>query len=135
MPAKARKRKVTSVTSGTIKQTTRLGPDLANCSPEWLRDRVLAALKRLSREERESLRDRVLSDLKKAGVNIASGLFKLGILAMTPDELTPSDIAKLVRYVRINTPGAMGILGGTLNELIAREHQKPVGVKPLKEAA
>ncbi len=135
MPSKALKRKTALVTAGTIKRSTPPDPDLADCNPEWLRDRVFNALSRLSADKRESMRDRILSDLRKAGVNIASGLVKLGIPARTPDELSPSDIAKLVRYVRINTPGAMNVLDGTLTELIAPEAEKAGGVKPVSKAA
>ena len=135
MPSKALKRKATPVTAGMIEGSTPPDYDLANCSPEWLRDRAFNALNGLSEEERVNVRDRVLSDLRKAGVNIMSALVTLGIPARMPDELSSSDIAKLVRYVRINTPGAMKVLSETLAELIPPEAEKAGGVKPVSEAA
>lgn len=135
MPSKALKRKVTPVNAGTIKGSTPPDHDLTDCSPEWLRDRVFDALNGLSEEERASVRDRILSDLRKAGVNIMSGLMTLGIPARMPDELSPSDIAKLVRYVRINMPGPIKALSGTLTELIASGAEKAEVVKPVSKAA
>ena len=135
MPSKALKRKATPVTAGMIERSTPLDHDLTDCSPERLRERVFKALNRLSTDEQRRVRERVLSDLRKAGVNIMSALVTLGIPARTPDELSSSDIAKLVRYVRINTPGVMKVLGETLTELIAGETVKAGRVKPLKEAA
>ena len=135
MPSKALKRKATPVTAGMIERSTPPDHDLANCSPEWLRDRAFNALNRLSTDEQRRVRDRILSDLRKAGVNIMSALVTLGIPARMPDELSSSDIAKLVRYVRINTPGAMKVLGETLTECIAGETVIAGRVKPLKEAA
>jgi hypothetical protein len=135
MPSKALKRKATPVTADTIERSTPPDYDLADCSPEWLRDRVFNALNRLSTHEHQRVRDRILSDLRKAGVNIMSGLVMLGIPASMPDELSSSDIAKLVRYVRINMPGAMKVVSGTLAELIAPEAEKPGGVKPVRKAA
>jgi hypothetical protein len=135
MPRKALKRKTTPVTADTNKRSTPPCHDLADCSPEWLRDRVFQALNRLSADERASVRDRILSDLRKVGVNIMSGLLTLGIPASMPDELSPSDIAKLVRYVRINAPGAIKALGGTLTELIAPEAENAGGINPASKAA
>jgi hypothetical protein len=135
MPGKALRRKTTPSSTGMATQPARPDESLSGSSPEWLRDRVFNALNRISTDERASVRDRILSDLRNAGVNIMSSLVALGIPARTPDELSSNDIAKLVRYVRINTPGAMNVLGGTLTELIAPGAEKPGGVKPVSKAA
>jgi hypothetical protein len=135
MPGKALKRKVAPVTAGTNRLSKPPDHDLAGASPEWLRDSVFNALRALSQDECAGARDRILSDMRNAGVNIPSGLLKLGTCARTADELSPGDIAKLVRYVRMNTPEAMKALSGILTDLIAPEDRKAKGIKPLKEAA
>jgi hypothetical protein len=135
MPGKVLRRKTTPSSTGTAKQHARPDQCLSGSSPEWLRDKVFNALNKLSTDKRDSVRDRILSDLRNAGVNIMSSLVALGIPARTPDELSSNDIAKLVRYVRINTPGAMNVLGGTLTELIAPNVEKTGGVKPVSKAA
>ena len=135
MPGKVLRRKTTPSSTGTDEQSARLDQCLSRSSPEWLRDRVFNAMSRLSADERASLRDTILSDLRKVGVNIMSGLVALGIPAKTPDELSPSDIAKLIRYVRINTPEAIKAIGGTLAELIGPEAEKAGGVRPVSKAA
>lgn len=135
MPAKTLKKKDTPVVAGTAKRSTPLTQDLAGSNPDWLRDRVFKALIRISPDERSRFRDNILSDLRKAGVNIMSGLIKLGIPATTPDDLSPSDVAKLVRYVRMNRPEALMVAGASLTELIAAEVKVAEGRKHLKEAA
>ncbi|HWP42401.1 MAG TPA: hypothetical protein VNO14_04150 [Blastocatellia bacterium] len=126
---------LTPVKASTAKRPAATHCNLAVASPEWLRERVFSSLRRLPPEERESARDRILADLKRAGVNIGSALLILGIPALTPDELSPSDIAKLVRYVRINTPKAMTVLSRTLGGLIAPEAPEAKAEKPLRRAA
>ena len=135
MRGKVLRRKTTPSSAGTAKQPARPDQCLSGSSPEWLRDRVFKALNKLPTQERASVRDKILLDLRKVGVNISSGLMKLGIPAKTPDDLSPSDIAKLVRYVRINSPEAIKAISGTLDELIAPETEKAGGVKPISKAA
>jgi hypothetical protein len=135
MPGKVLKRRVAHITADTIKRSAPPSQDLAGSNPEWLRDRVFNALNALSLDERESIRDKILSGLRNAGVNIPSGLMKLGIPASTPGDLSPSDIAKLVRYVRMNTPEAMRAFRETFAELIALEARISKGAKPLERAA
>lgn len=135
MPGKVLRRKTTPSSTGTDKQPARPDQCLSGSSPEWLRDRVFKALNKLSTQERASVRDTILLDLRKVGVNISSGLVKLGIPAKTPDDLSPSDIAKLVRYVRINTPEALMALSESLGELISPEAEKAGGEKPVTKAA
>ena len=135
MPGKVLRRKTTPSSAGTAKQPARPDQCFSGSCPEWLRDTVFNALNKLSTEECASLRDTILSDLGKVGVNIRSALVKLGIPAKTPDDLSPSDIAKLVRYVRINSPEAIKAIGGTLDELIAPEAEKAGGVNPVTKAA
>ena len=135
MPGKALKRSVTAVTARTIKGSTQLIQNLASSSPDHLRETLFKALSALPPDECGRARDKILSDLRRAGLNISSGLVKLGILAETPDELSPSDIAKLVRYVRLNRPEAMKYLERTLTDLMALKAQKVEGVKPIGKAA
>lgn len=135
MSGKVLRRKTTPSSTATAKQRAQPDECLSGSSPDWLRDRVFNALKRISTDERASVRDSILSDLRNAGVNIMSSLVVLGIPARTPDELSPSDMAKLVRYVRINMPEALKVLGGTLTKLIASEGEEAGAVKPVRKAA
>ena len=89
--------------------------------PNDLCNKTQKALLALPEENRKSLRDKLLTGLRKASVNIASALLMLGIPARTPDELTPSDMGKLLRYVRINMPEVVKALAEPLAELLSGE--------------
>jgi hypothetical protein len=109
--------------------------NLAGSDPDLLRNTVFNALKALPPGERSRLRDKILSDLEAAGVNIISGLVKLGIPARTSDDLSAYDMAKLVRYVRMNRPEAMRVVSASLGELITAGEQAAEGAKSFKRAA
>jgi hypothetical protein len=96
--------------------------DPVNLEPNSLRDRVYQALSGLTFEERASVSDRLISGLKGFSVNVRTGLLMLGITARTVSDLTPSDVAKLLRYLRINAPKALEAIGSPLRDLLnARE--------------
>ena len=135
MSGRMSRRNLTPVTEGTTRRSAPPAQDLASSDPDWLRERVCHTLTGLSPDERSHLCDALLSDLENAGVNLISGLIKLGIPATKPDELSPNDIAKLMRYIRMNRPEAMTIVSTRLRELVAGEEQTSMGAKPLKKAA
>ena len=84
--------------------------DLAVIEPDALLDVVRKTLLSLTDEEMASTRSRLIADLKKARLHVGACLFMLGIPAAVPDDLTPSDIALLLRYVRINEPQLMQVI-------------------------
>jgi hypothetical protein len=90
----------------------------ATLPPDELRSRVREALLKLSPAERSAVRDHLLAQLHQAGVNISSCLFSLGITAKIPGVLTASDMAYLIRYVRINSPHKLGAVARLLSVLL-----------------
>ncbi|HET9530337.1 MAG TPA: hypothetical protein VFQ92_08300 [Blastocatellia bacterium] len=135
MPGGVLKRKATPVTGGITRRSTPTVQDLASSSPDRLREMVFNALKALSPDERGRLRDKLLSDLRRAGVNLMSGLVELGIPARASDELSPNDVAKIVRYVRINSPEAVTVVGASLSELMDAGKQAVESEGSLKKVA
>jgi hypothetical protein len=135
MPGRVLKRKDTTVATGRVKRSMPPAQNLAGSDPDLLRNTVFNALKALPPGERSRLRDKILSDLEAAGVNIISGLVKLGIPARTSDDLSAYDMAKLVRYVRMNRPEAMRVVSAILGELITAGEQAAEGAKSFKRAA
>jgi hypothetical protein len=103
--------------------------DLTAIEPDSLRDKVHNALSVLPPEDRDLMRDRLLAVLRKVGVHIGSCLLILGIPARTTDDLTPLEISKLVRYVRINQSEAFKAVAGTVGELFAASRRSQEGVK------
>lgn len=87
-------------------------------APDDLRNEVQRTLSRLCETDREIWCRRLLDGLAKAGVPLGATLFMLGMVAPRLDELTPSDLGKLLRYSRINTPAAIDALAGPLTELL-----------------
>ena len=97
--------------------------DPANAEPNKLREAVYKALSQLSEDDRSQMRDSILAQLEASGVNLRQHLLVLGIPARTAAELNSPDIAKLIRYVRMNEPKAMNalapLLSGMLNSVAA----------------
>jgi hypothetical protein len=109
--------------------------DPAQLEPNSLRDKLYAALSNLSFEDRAVMRDRILGSLKDFGVNVSEGLLMLGIPARTADDLTPFDLAKLVRYLRINAPKAIEAISSQLKGLLAPDKVRENHIPPLRRAA
>lgn len=95
--------------------------DLATAEPNALREAVYTALWALDDEERAHTRDSILANLQASGVNLMQQMLVLGIPARTINELTVPDIAKLIRYVRINEPRAMKALVPVLEDFMNRQ--------------
>ena len=100
--------------------------DPVTLAPNDLRDRARHSLARLAEEDRKATCGRLLAGLAAAGVNVSSSILVLGIPARRADELTPSDMAKLLRYVRINWPAAMAAMAEPLRQLFASETPEPL---------
>ena len=53
-------------------------------------------------------------ELRSANLSMRAYLIPLGISASSPEELTPSDVGHLVRFLKINVPKAMRIVDGAI---------------------
>lgn len=95
--------------------------NLLTIEPNQLRDRIYQAFSNLPVDQRAVINDKLIVGLEQFGVNVSSGLLILGIPAQTSDDLTPSDVAKLMRYLRINAPQALEAIASQLRELMATE--------------
>ncbi|HKA20560.1 MAG TPA: hypothetical protein VKN18_19910 [Blastocatellia bacterium] len=92
--------------------------ELVNADPDYLRDSVRKALLSLSLSERSKAATNVLYGLRRAGVRVRECLLMLGSSASTAEELTASEVAALIRYVRLNQPGALQSIATLLTELL-----------------
>lgn len=86
--------------------------------PDDLRDQVQMALSMLSEADHKVFCQRLIAGLAKSGVPVGTSFFMLGIPASSFDDMTPSDMGKLLRYIRINIPAAIEALAGPLAELL-----------------
>jgi hypothetical protein len=97
--------------------------DPATMEPGCLREWFLSALAVLPPDEWDEVRDKVLNRLGEAGINLGACMLVLGIPARDPEELTPPELAMLIRYVRINTPKALMGLSEQLIQLERIRHE------------
>ncbi|HYM00702.1 MAG TPA: hypothetical protein VEZ90_17235 [Blastocatellia bacterium] len=92
--------------------------DPSQMDPNFMRDSVRDALLTLPLEERAVVRDRVLAALRKSGVGLGTLLILLGINVRSADELTPSDLAHLLRYLRFTSATKFRAVKPIVTELI-----------------
>ena len=109
--------------------------DPTNLEPDALRDSVRDALSALTPDELASWRDHLLRGLRKAGVNLGACGFLIGISDDSTDNLSPSGIAHLIRYVRLNLPGAMEAVAGRLGELLTLSNDSVTKGRQFRRAA
>jgi hypothetical protein len=95
--------------------------DASRMGPDELRDAVRDSLLALKFDERAMLVDKLIAGLKKARLNLGAAAMLLGIQGETINDLTPSDVAHLLRYVRINNPAILACVKPQLNELLGKE--------------
>lgn len=113
----------------------RLMEDPTNLEPDALRESVREALSALTDDELASWRDQLLSGLRKAGMNLEACRFLIGISEDPIDNLTPSGIAHLIRYVRLNLPEAMKVVAGRLGELLTVSFENGTKARQFRRAA
>ena len=104
-------------------------------APDDLRDQVRRTFASLGEPDSKLLRQRLLSGLAQAGVDLGLALFILGIPAKTFDDLSPSDLGKLLRYVRINGAVVREAAAGLLAEVLGWKDNLAPGARTVKKAA
>ena len=82
-----------------------------------------------------SWRDHLLSGLRKARVNLVACRFLIGICGDSTDNLAPSGIARLIRYVRLNLPEAMKVVAGRLSKLLIASNDHVTKARQSERAA
>lgn len=61
----------------------------------------------MSLNEREDFIGTLEAELRKAGLNMRGYLVPLGIPGRSPEDLTPTEVAHLIRFLKLNAPHAM----------------------------
>jgi hypothetical protein len=121
--------------TGPRERSIGLVEDLTNLEPDALRDSVRKALSALTAEELVSWRDHLLGGLIKAGMNLEACRFLIGISEDSIDNLSPSGIAHLIRYVRLNLPEAMKVVAGRLGKLLTVSNDSVTTARQFRRAA
>ena len=84
--------------------------------PDELKSIVRDGLVTMNISERETFIRTLEAEMRTASLNMRSYLIPLGIPARTPEELTPTEVAHLVRFLRINVPQAVPAVERALNK-------------------
>ena len=72
-----------------------------------LKGAVRDGLVGMSMTDREEFIAALELELRKAGLNMRAYLVPLGIPGRSPEDLTPTEVAHLIRFLKLNAPQAM----------------------------
>lgn len=75
----------------------------ANELKELVRDGMVA----MNGEEREEFIRTFESEMRRAGLHMRAYLIPLGIPGRSPEDLTPTEVAHMIRFLKLNVPQAM----------------------------
>jgi len=100
--------------------------DLKSISPDELKSLVRDSVSGMTAAERELFYTEMEASLRKAGMDLASYVIPLGITGRSAEDLTPTEMGHLLRYLRINVPKATGVIARVLSKYPAfTEHEMP----------
>ena len=77
---------------------------------ELVRDGLVA----MNVTEREEFIGTLEAEMRRAGLNMRAYLIPLGIPGRSPEDLTPTEVAHLARFLKLNIPKAMPAIERTL---------------------
>jgi hypothetical protein len=107
------------VKKSSRKAIKRAALDLLELEPDQLREQLRGMLSQLSPEGLASAREAALEVIGNSGLHLGACLLMVGIPAKVPEELTPSDLAQLIRYVRINRPDIFQDVAACLGRVLS----------------
>ena len=70
---------------------------------EIIRDGLVA----MNVTEREDFISTLEAEMRRAGLNMRAYLIPLGIPGRSPEDLTPTEVAHMMRFLKLNVPQAM----------------------------
>ena len=110
----------TSVATGPI--------DLKTITADELKSVVRDGMFAMTPPEREAFYTEMESSLKKVGLDLIVYVIPLGITGRSAEDLTPTEVGHLLRYLRINEPKASSVITRVLSKFPAfTERHEPAG--------
>lgn len=82
--------------------------------PNDLKSVVRDGLVSMTMTEREDFIQSLEAEMRRANLNMRSYLIPLGIPGRSPEDLTPTEVGHLVRFLKINVPQAMSAVERTM---------------------
>jgi hypothetical protein len=96
-------------------KTNTTAVSLAKLDADELKSMVRDGLVSMNISEREDFISALESEMKSAGIDIRVYLVPLGIPGRSPEDLTPTEVGHLIRFLKINVPSAMSSILRALN--------------------
>ena len=78
---------------------------------EVVRDGLVA----MNIAEREEFIKNLEAEMRRAGLNMRAYLIPLGIPGRSPEDLTPTEVAHMLRFLKLNVPTAMPAIERSLS--------------------
>ena len=78
---------------------------------EIVRDGLVA----MNIAEREEFIGTLEAEMRRAGLNMRAYLIPLGIPGRSPEDLTPTEVAHMMRFLKLNVPAALPAIEGCLS--------------------
>ncbi|HUK90004.1 MAG TPA: hypothetical protein VLZ81_06355 [Blastocatellia bacterium] len=111
-----------------IQTRTQIGtPSSVGLGPEELKSLVRDGLVAMNMAEREAFFETLDREMKHAGFNIRKYLVPLGIPGRSPEDLTPTEMGHIVRYLKINEAKAMPAVVKALSRFTVFAEKAPAG--------
>src|SRR5215218_3431868 len=79
----------------------------AGLDPNDLKSIVRDGLVSMNMSEREDFIQALEAEMRRANLNMRAYLIPLGIPGRSPEDLTPTEVGHLIRFLKINVPKAM----------------------------
>lgn len=83
--------------------------------PTELKSIVRDGLVTMNMAEREEFIQALETEMRRANLNMRSYLIPLGIPGRSPEDLTPTEVGHLIRFLRINVPQATAAVDKTIS--------------------
>jgi len=88
-------------------QTHGEAPKMSGLDANELKAVIRDGLVEMTVADREEFIGSLEAELRRAGLNMRSYLVPLGIPGRSPEDLTPTEVAHLIRFLKLNVPHAM----------------------------
>jgi hypothetical protein len=80
---------------------------LGSLDPNELKSLVRDGLVAMNMTDREDFIQGLETEMRRASLNMRAYLIPLGIPGRSPEDLTPTEVGHLIRFLKINVPQAM----------------------------
>jgi hypothetical protein len=80
---------------------------LGSLDPNDLKSLVRDGLVAMNMTDREDFIQGLETEMRRASLNMRAYLIPLGIPGRSPEDLTPTEVGHLIRFLKINVPQAM----------------------------